>query len=146
MGSGLMLPDWDIRLANYISSSYDTPFNWGTMDCITFANNAWREMTGGGFADDILGGYRNEKGAAMTYVRWLKSGDYRDIAEALDDRLTRLDTKFPPRGAIVAKPPNIDAPVIPYVFGVCIGRKNAFVGDQSLVFSDPNPQLFYWGV
>jgi len=59
----------------------------------------------------------------MTYLRWVKGSKYSDIAEALDDRLSRLHTKFPPRGSIVAKPPSVDAPVIPYVFGVCVGRK-----------------------
>ena len=145
MGSRLMLSNWEIRLANFITSSHDMPFRWGSMDCITFANNAWRAMTGKGFADDILGNYSTERGAAMTYLRWVKGSKYSDIAQALDDRLSRMHTKYPPRGSIVAKPPSVNAPVIPYVFGVCIGSKNAFVGDQSLVFLNPNPQLLIWG-
>ena len=38
--------DWDIKLAEFIKSRKDMPFQWGSNDCVMFAVNCAEAMTG----------------------------------------------------------------------------------------------------
>jgi hypothetical protein len=38
--------DWPERLAEYVEARIDSPFAWGTNDCVTFAMDAVQLMTG----------------------------------------------------------------------------------------------------
>lgn len=40
------LHDWPERLARYFRDAANTPFAWGTHDCVTFANGAHEAVTG----------------------------------------------------------------------------------------------------
>jgi len=44
----------------YLKSVKDKPFEWGKHDCLTFTNNAYRQMYGIGWADDWLGKYMKD--------------------------------------------------------------------------------------
>ena len=124
--------DWDKRLAALIEDYRHRPFAWGSCDCLIFANDAHRAMTGEGFADDWLGGYDSALGAAR-----LVRGH--DPIAALDDRLKR-GTGFPPRGSIVATKARS---VLGYALGVNIGV-NAFVGATGLTFRAVEPDQLWW--
>lgn len=138
-----MFPDWDIRLAKWIDTMRDRPFQWGPHDCITFANNAAIQMRGFGFADEFLDGYTTQRGAMLKYQRFLRESRYTDLIDGLDDRLTRLNTNYAPRGSVVAMPQD---GVLPLSFGVQLGKHCAFVGDNGLVLSYPERNFLYWGL
>ncbi len=48
-----------IKLNAYLSNIEGIPFDWGTHDCFTFTNGAFRAMYGVGYADDWMGRYMN---------------------------------------------------------------------------------------
>lgn len=131
----------------YIESVRLKAFSWGDHDCITFANKACAMQQGKGFADEFLGKYSTRKGALLTYQRWLKTTDYNNLIDGVDDRLQRLKTTIPPIGSIVSEKENdVGSGVLPMRFGVCLGRWIAFVGDDGFVWSPPTNQMIFWGV
>jgi hypothetical protein len=137
--------DWDLRLASYLDKVRSRPFEWGNHDCINFANKACHIQRGTGFADNFLTEYNSPKAALLKYHHWMKETGYKDIIAAVDDRLTRLITKYPPRGAIVAMPSS-DNEVLPYSFGVSVNQYCVFVGYEGLLFNKPKDGFLYWGV
>lgn len=136
--------NWDLRLAEYVNSVRSRPFSWGTHDCLTFANDAVVEQRGYGFADDLVGGYTSAKGALLKYRRWLKSTQFNDLVHGMDSRLPRINIKFPPRGAVAAIP--LRNGVLPFAFGVAVGRHCCFVDDNGLQFITPKESFLFWGV
>ena len=142
---GVRFHDWDLRLAAYLDEVRLEPFQWGFHDCITFANNACHVQRNSGFADGDLGGYDSKKGASLKYYRWTQQREYSDIVNAIDDRLNRIYTKFPPRGAIVAMPME-DSDIFKYSFGVSVNQYCAFVGAEGLVFFKPRSDFLCWGL
>ena len=63
MGAEIMrLPDWDIRLNDYIQSRFYMPFKWGLNDCATFSMGAIKAMTG---IAPTLADYGNRKEAVQ---------------------------------------------------------------------------------
>ena len=140
----MRFPDWDLRLAEYIEAVRLQPFKWGKHDCLTFANNALAQQRGSGFADDFLGGYATAKGAFLKYQRWLRHTHFTDVLHGMDSRLQRIDSVYPPRGAIAAMP--VSGEVLPVAFGVVTGRLSVFVGDNGLEFITPRDGFMFWGV
>jgi hypothetical protein len=138
-----MLPNWEIALAEYINRCSLRPFKWGEQDCLTFANTAYHKIKGFGFADEFLGSYTTAKGAAVAHARFLKKTGYKDIIEGFDDRMTRLQTKYPPRGTVVARPQEGNE-FIPYAFGIMVNQYCAFVGSEYLIFSKPADDMMFW--
>ena len=136
--------DWDLRLSSYIEAVRSQPFSWGAHDCLTFANNAVAEQRGSGFADDFLGGYTNAKGALLKYQKWLRNTHFSDLLQGMNSRLQRIETKYPPRGAVAAMP--VSGEVLPVAFGVVAGRFCCFVGDNGLQFMTPQDGFLFWGV
>jgi hypothetical protein len=137
--------NWDLQLALYLDEVRGNPFEWGTHDCINFANKACRVQRGKGFADNLLVDYKSSKVALLKYHHWMKNTGYKDVITAFDDALTRLTTKYPPRGAIVAMPAKVDE-VLPYSFGVSVNQYCAFVSYEGLLFIKPKQGFLYWGV
>lgn len=144
MGFQVRFNDWDIRLAKYVGSVLNIPFKWGEHDCVTFANKAGVAQTGKGFADEFIGRHKSAKGAYIAHQRFLRNTGYKDIIEGFDDRLKRLVAKYPPIGVIVASPSKKDDSVMPWTFGVVIGRDLAFVGKNKLVLYPPSDDMMYW--
>lgn len=58
------LPDWEIRLDEYLKAASERPFSWGTHDCILFCIGGAQAMTGIDAAAGIRGGYATPAGAA----------------------------------------------------------------------------------
>jgi hypothetical protein len=140
-----MLNNWDLRLAELIEVVRLKPFSWGENDCLTFANKACFAQRGFGFADKELNGYKSATGALLKCQKWFRDNGYSDMVEAIDNRLTRIDTKYPPRGSIVAAPSNTDN-VIPFSFGVSVNQYCAFVSYEGLVFIKPKSGFLYWSI
>jgi len=140
----LRFPDWDLRLAEYIEAVRSQPFSWGAHDCLTFANHAVAEQRGSGFADDFLGGYTTAQGALLKYQRFLRHAQFTDLLHFMDCRLQRIQSKYPPRGAVAAMP--VSGEVLPVAFGVVAGRLCCFVGDNGLQFMTPQDGFLFWGL
>ncbi len=90
----MRVPNWDIKLAEYVNSLRDYPFVWGEHDCFTFINKSVEIMRGQGFADDCLGNYTTPKTALLHYRRKLMQLEYDTVIDMLDDRLERFDGRF----------------------------------------------------
>ena len=59
----MRLPDWDIRLNNYIKSKMKTPFKWGLNDCAIFSIGAIESVIG---TAPELPEYSSRKEAVLT--------------------------------------------------------------------------------
>ena len=42
---GIKLPDWEVKLVKFITDSLYMPFEWGKMDCTTFAVDCIAQVT-----------------------------------------------------------------------------------------------------
>lgn len=88
----MRLHGWEERLVNFIESRRDTPFEWGSNDCATFAAAAIESLTGA----DLIGVPRWTD--AMSAARVVKAlGGMAAIADA---RLPRVDPSEAWRGDI----------------------------------------------
>jgi len=138
----------DILLSEYIDDCRDRPFEWGKHDCLTFANNCIKAQMIDGALDDLLGDYNCAKSALFRFKRRGKELGYNTkdaIISALNDRLKRLETQYPPRGSITARRDDIDT-TTGWMLGVVMRRQSAFVGPQGLVFMDREPDDLFWSV
>ena len=127
----------------YIESVRSNPFCWGKHDCFTFCNDAVRSYKGVGFADDWMGNYTSERGALIHSTRLLHRHGFSGIVEAVDSRLHRFSSMYPPRGSVVARS---HPGVLRYAFGVVVSDRLAFVGKTGLLFVKITPEDIFWSV
>lgn len=119
------------RLNAYLESHKDTPFAWGTHDCLTFTNGAWQAMYGQGWADDWLGRYMvNDR--PMCRSELIKEFGRYDFESAVDDRLTPAG-KYPPRGALVTTT-HARRWVTGVALGICVGTRAVFLDDKGFIY------------
>ncbi len=137
--------DWDKRLADYLNSVRKSTFDWATLECLSFSNEAVKAQTGQGFADDWVGNYSCAKSAYKFYLQKQKSEPEKDIIGAVDNRLQRCNLKIAPRGSVVARPQN-DFPVLKHSFGIVAGDLLAFLGYDGLVFDNAQKADIFWTV
>lgn len=139
----------DIILSEYIDECRDRPFAWGKHDCLTFANNCTKAQIGDGALDDLVGKYDCATSALYQLRKRGKELGYNPsatIIDALDDRLKRLDTEYPPRGSITAKKTDEIETTTGWMLGVVMRRHSAFVSPAGLVFMDREPSDLFWSV
>lgn len=142
----MRIANWDIKLAEYIDGLRDMPFAWGSNDCITFTNKAMQIITGKGYCDDWIGDYSNGRGAFKHYRRKLSEQGYDGIIDALDNRLIRLDAKYPPRGTLIGRKSDDVNGVLPIALGVVISDLAAFLIDDGLILSPIDETDLFWSV
>lgn len=119
------------RLNAYLRTVSGTAFAWGSHDCLTFTNNAFREMYGEGWADDWLGRYMD--GGRTLRKRELKlEFGYSEFYEAVDDRLQRV-YHVPPMGALVTTK-KARKWAIGSAMGICTGSKCAFLDKVGVIY------------
>jgi hypothetical protein len=93
------------RLAAHLDGLVNKPFAWGSVDCITFANDAVRAQRGVGFVDDLLARqYSSELGAMRVWKMAQVMTGRSDIVDVIDDRLLRNASRYPVVGSVVARP------------------------------------------
>lgn len=63
-------PTWQADLAQFIQANQNTPFAWGTFDCVLFACACVELMTGRNPTAEYVGTYHTEKGAARVLKRF----------------------------------------------------------------------------
>ena len=123
------------QLNAYLKSVADLPFKWGQNDCLTFTNGAWQAMHGQGWADDWIGRYmkRTSYGNRLMRKDELRvEFGFLTFAEAVDQRLTRVD-HIPPRGSLVIAKQAMGGG-IGYSMGICVGAKAAFLSRAGVIY------------
>lgn len=75
-------PDWPSRLVDFIESRRNSPFVWGSNDCLCFAADALIAMG----CDDILAGRRGE---------WATEAGAKELLSAEGGLEAALDARFP---------------------------------------------------
>lgn len=111
-------PDWEARLAAYLSTVAEQPHSYGKHDCMLFPAGAVRAMTGKDYARGHRGKYRS----VASSVRYLRSLGFDSQEAMLDSLFDEKPPAFAQRGDIV-----LDLEGIP---GVCIGGDALFVGAE----------------
>jgi hypothetical protein len=79
------LPNWQSELSDYISSVEYMPFRWGKNDCVTFAANAVRAMTG----VDPIEGYRDYSTEAESKIVTARAG-YRNHVDGVKEKFKKI--------------------------------------------------------
>lgn len=125
------------RVFEYLEEIKNRRFEWGTHDCFTFTNEAWRRMHGQPWADPdwtgvYLDPYGNPVGLTDLAARFPL---YRTIAAAVDARLRRVPG-VPPRGALVASYAGEGRWRLGTAFGISLGLHAAFLGSHGVRYID----------
>lgn len=113
------LPDWEQRLADYVASVRERPFEWGAHDCILHGASAIEAMTGVDIAADYRGRYHDRASAAAI----LKARGRGTLLRTIDDVLERRPPSRALRGDLVWFEGSV---------GVCLGAMAAFVGEERI--------------
>lgn len=127
---------WTQLLDNYVEASRSREFEWGELDCVTFAAN-WKCLATG--VDPIAewrGTYKTERQALALIVR-LGCKDLEALATRLFGEPDPLGPKFAGRGDIVFAQ---DA------LGVSLGARGAFLSLDKLVFLPARDFKTVWKV
>ena len=92
-------------LIDFLASVIDRPFQWGNMDCITFANDAVQAQRGNGFVDDLflLRDYSSAWGALSLWTISQRQTRKKNIVDLIDSRLIRNDMTYPRVGSVMAR-------------------------------------------
>ena len=142
----MRVPNWDIKLAEYVNSLRDYPFVWGENDCITFVNNCVEIIRGQSFADDCLGDYTTPKTALLHYRRKLNHLEYDTVIDMLDDRLERFNGRFPSRGSIIGRPVDQTIGVLPIALGIVVSDVGAFLCGKGMLMCTLEENDLFWSV
>ncbi len=134
------------QFVDYIDSVRDRPFAWGSHDCLTFTNTASITLVGKGYSNDWIGSYTDAVSAFKWYRGLLKKQGYKDIIEAVDCRLQRINAIAPPFGSLVGRKHETSHNVTDIAFGISVGKKVAFVEAQGLVFLTPRQDDIFWSL
>jgi hypothetical protein len=62
------LPNWRVRLDDYLDSIDGAPFEWGVLDCSLFASGCIEAMTGVDLAAETRGTYNDARSAARVAI------------------------------------------------------------------------------
>lgn len=119
------------QLISYLRACSGQPFAWGSHDCLTFTNGAYRAIFGVGWADDWLGRYMID-GRPMRAGELRREFGYSTIQQAIDERLTRVDG-IPPKGALVTSD-HVRRWVTGVALGICVGTRAAFLDRTGVIY------------
>ena len=117
---------WETRLNDYFESVHNVPFVWGECDCLIFASDAVKAITGidpmskkkKGDPDTIRGLYTTQDEAKELVKKYRKS-----LRDVMDVHFERKDLNFCKRGDVV---------LYKNAFGICVGRGIAFFKSEGL--------------
>ena len=129
-------PHWPQLLDAYVESTKARAFEWGSLDCVTFAAN-WRALvTGEDPIAEWRGSYKTEREALK-----LIAGLGCDGIEALGTRLfgepDPLGPKFAGRGDLV---------LAQGALGISLGARGAFLGKTGLEYLPARDFKTVWKV
>lgn len=119
----------------YLKAVKGQSFVWGSHDCLTFTNDAWRSMYGHGWADEWVGNYmKSGKVIKRSDLRkeLFRLHGARTLEDAIDTRWRRIDY-VPPLGALVTTK-KARKWITGVAMGVCTGTKAAFLDKEGVIY------------
>ena len=125
----MKLNGWETRLSDFIEKVSKQPFEYGKFDCCLFACEAIKTLAGVDIRAEIIPDRYEGKEEADEMLR--KYGGIEGIANRVAERcgFKPIPVLFAQRGdVIMANIKEADN------FGVCIGKKIAFLSPSGLVF------------
>lgn len=131
----MRLPDWPMRLSNYLSERAKMPFSWGDNDCLSFTAKAVEELTGVDFYKDYSD-YHDEESAAIMLKN---NGGAKGIITAClgEGKRSILSAK---RGdVVVVKIPDYTAGIVDDT-----GQRIALVTPKGLMRIPLKRAIMYW--
>jgi hypothetical protein len=127
--------NWDILLAEFITSRHDTPFEWGVHDCTLFAVDAGIEIMGVDLAADYRGRYSDESGAARIIA---EAGSLRAL---VGRHAAEINPKMAQRGDwVMVEQCGADA------LAVCIGTRYIAAGVRGLACGPMSDAVAAWRI
>ena len=85
MGAGMKVEGWEMKLAEAVNAALDTPFAWGSHDCVLFAADVTLALTGVDYAEPFRFTYGSARGAARVAAR--NGGIRAIVGKALGDEI-----------------------------------------------------------
>lgn len=124
------LSNWPRALDTFIAAHAETPFAWGTNDCIMFASEAIAAITGHDPAAEWRGRYRSALGAARIFRPW---GGFGEMVAAIAEAsgYHGQNVLMAQRGDLMLLPTTATGLLWPAA-GVCLGKVSAFAGPTGL--------------
>lgn len=122
------IPDWEMKLSNFMTANQHRPFEWGAWDCILFATAAAAEITGVDRGANYRGRYSNREGAAIAL---------REIGQGT--LLRTVDAQF--KRKAVSKAQRGDLVWCQGCVGVCLGQTAAFISEREFLDIAAVPRL-----
>lgn len=126
--ASLRLPDWEVRLHDFMAANRDREFAWGEWDCILFACAAAEAITGHDAAAAYRGQYSDEKGA-RAILRKLGQGT---LLRTVNANFEPKPVPFAIRGDLIWNNGCV---------GVCMGATAAFVTDPAAMDAIEAPRI-----
>ena len=118
-----------LRLNIYLSNLEGVQFEWGTHDCFTFTNGAFRAMYGVGYADDWIGRYMN--GSTPKHASSLRREfKHSTLFNGLASKLVRVQQ--PVFGSLVTTSQK-QRWAIGASLGISIGSRGIFLSKDGLI-------------
>lgn len=130
--------DWPTKLAEALNEAKNKPFAWGSHDCVLFAADVVKAITGKDYAAEHRGTYNSARGA---YQFLQKHSPDKAASGLVDQFFDRIPVKFAGRGDVLA----IQTKHGP-ALGICAGMFGFFVLDTGLVRYPLNICSLAWRV
>ena len=88
---------WEIRLSKAMTEGLRKPHAWGENDCVTFAADCVKAITGQDPVSDLRGTYDSPEGAARIMIAL----GYKNLGDCIASRLPEIDPSQARRGDVV---------------------------------------------
>jgi hypothetical protein len=124
----------------YLDNVRGIPFEWGTHDCFTFTNNAFKAMYGRGYADEWQFKYMVD-GSPMRRDQLRKTFKHSTIESALSERLTKSDTA--PIGSLVTTKKS-QRWITGVALGISLGSRCVFLSKDGLILLNAEDRENAW--
>lgn len=135
------LPTWQHELDALVLERRLLPFTWGANDCVTFAAEAVRRMTGEQLAPVATGAWSSARQA----YRALQA--YGGLAAAVRSTgLQEVGPRFARRGDVVLLRPPGRVRSMRGALGVCLGERIAAPGVSGLVMARLGEGVTAWRI
>jgi len=98
-------PQWEARLADFVAENMARPYAWGSWDCVLFAADAVKAITG----EDHGRGHRRKYKNSVGAFRYLKELGFDSPEALIDSVLEEKPVGFAGRGDLVLTEDGIPA-------------------------------------
>jgi hypothetical protein len=127
---------WPMLLDNYVEAMKARAFEWGSLDCVTFAAN-WRAIVTGNDAIAQWRGTYNTEREALKLIASLGCDSLEELGTKLFGEPDPLGPKFAGRGDLV---------MAQRALGISLGARGAFLSSEGLHFLPARDFTTVWKV